>query len=239
MSVTIDQIVQAGLEMADVEKSNNFSTQEKLDRANGAIRDVFDFIVACWQDYFALSAPLTLTSTNTIDLATVVPAVASSATGATIAGIYKELGLTRTQDGFPETIDPLPGYQARNDVRGDGKRRYWLMAQTLSVWPQFNGMNHAGTYVLDYIPQCPTLVTTNTIPAEMERWQDLVSIRAALRFMSKRRQDTSDLKEQRAEKEAAIIQAAGSRKAEVRKLRPIYRHDQTIGFGTIGPYPRR
>lgn len=234
MSVTIDQIIQGGLEEADCEKSNNFSTQEKLDRANGAIRDVYDFIVTAWQDYFFASAGFTLGSTNQIALETVV-----GATGGLPGGIYKELGLTRTQDGYPETIEPLAGYASRNDARADGKRRYWLMGQMLSLWPQFNGITHVGTYVLDYVPNCPIVGPTQNIPSELERWRDLIEIRTAIRFMDKRRQDSSRQEARRLEKEAAILQAAGSRKAEVRRLRPMYRHDQVIGFGTIGPYPRR
>lgn len=234
MAVTIDAIVQSGLERADVEKSNNYSTAEKFGLANDALSDLYDFIIATWQDYFATSVGFTLGSTSVIDLTTVV-----AAAGGAAAGIYKELGLTRTQDGYPETIEPLPGYASRNDVRADGHRRYWLMAQNLSVWPQFNGISHVGTYTLDYIPNCPVFTTGQSIQPELERWSDVAAIRMAITLMAKRRQDTSDLKQQLADKEASIIQAAGSRKAEVRRLRPIYRHDQVLGFGGIGPFPRR
>lgn len=231
MATSLDDLIQAGLETADCEKSNNFSLTEKTRITNEALSSVYDLIVATWQDYFATSRNFTLPSTNTITLAAI--------TGTTPTLIYKELGLTRTQDGYPQPIDPLPGYPARNDWNG-GVRRYWLMGQDLSLWPQFNGVDHSGTYVLDYIPSCPVLVTNDSLPPEMERWKELITVGAAIKYMTKRRQSTVDLVAREQKLIAGINIASSSRKAEARKLRPLYKHDTTPWSSWQNPIlPRR
>jgi hypothetical protein len=232
MATTIDDIIQAGLEEADCEKSNNFSASEKLRKANEAVRYVYDFLVEKWGDtYFQKLSTFTLPSTNTITL--------DEACGAnppeTYGDFYKEQGLTKTDGGAPETILPLAGYPSRNDCAA---RRYWIAGGDLTLWPQVNGQSHAGTYVLTYTPNCPVTVLGDKLPVELERWAELINVTLAIKFMTKRRQDTTDLERRQGKLEAAIVIAAGQRKAEVRKLRVNRDHDQFPGFGWGRNYPR-
>lgn len=362
MQTTTEDLIQAGLETADCEKSNNFSTAEKLRIANEALESAYQFIVATWKEYFAAAASFTLPDANVISLGeittgvpvvpdypvaspvagtrilslptspwasvvnssialqfyaaggsssfatsqglippagrvlqiavTVTAGTSRSSTGtiyrdsvataafATVPGfqtggtfsanegafggpvhfngiqvmdfvlhqasaaswalsasilmqldqppslMFKEIGVTRYAGNTPETIDPLPGYPSRNDWGQGGRRRYWIHGQTLSVWPQVNGVSHAGPYVLDYVPNCPVLAAGDFLPAELERWKELISVKMAKKFLTKRRQDTSDVTAQEALLKSEVVIAAGQRKAEVRKLRALNDHDQ-------------
>lgn len=230
MATSLEDLIQAGLETADCEKSNNFSTPEKTRIVNEALSEAYDVVVSKWDSYFATSATFTLPSTNVMTLAEVTTGSPSG-----VSTFYKELGLTRTDGGCNEPIDPLPGYPSRNQCQG---RRYWIQGQVLSLWPQVGGVSHAGTYVLDFVPNCPVLTTGQFLPVELERWKELIEVIAGIKFMTKRRQDTSDLERRQAKIEAGIVVAAGSRKAEVRKLRPLRNHDQLPGFGWRNPYLR-
>lgn len=232
MATLLSDIIQAALESADVEKSNNLSTSEKTRMANEAMRFVYDFVVEKWGDqYFAKSSTFTLTSTNTITLDEAVGANPPE----TYGDFYKQLGLTRTEGGAKETIEPLAGYPSRNDC---ADRRYWIQGNMLSLWPQSNGVNHAGIYVFDYVPNAPILTPSDAIPVELARWAELISVTMAIRILNKRRQDSSDLERRQSKLEAAIVVAAGQRKAEVRKLRVNRTHDQFPGFGWGRNYPR-
>lgn len=363
MATTLDDLIQAGLETADCEKSNNFSATEKARIANEALSATYDFIVSTWEGYFSASARFALdpAHNNTITLAeitsgvppvpaypVVVPEVgdrtpitpnhtfsstvaASTArqyfgvggtasfpssqgfvppagrvlqlgitatlvsantrftiyrngqpTGATIyvpngttgssnvtegdfggpvyfngedvmdlvavesgtpasyafeattifqldqpaTDFYKELGLSKLHGDRPVPVDPLASYGARNDLDGP---KFWIGGQYLTIFPSTR--QHVGDYVLDYVPNCPVLAAGDVLPPELERWKELITVVMGIKFMTKRRQDTSDLERRQVKLEQGIIQAASSRRTAVRPLRVDRRHDQLPGLG--------
>jgi len=370
MATTLEQIIQAGLETADVEKSGNFSATEKARIANESISAVYDFIVSTWEGYFSASRSFTLDAAhaNQITLAEItsgippvpeypvaVPEVGNRSpiipnhtfsstvaaatspqyfavggttsfpssqgfippagrvlqlgitatlvaanttftiykngqpTGASIfvpngtsgstnltegdfggpvhfngiddvmdlvavesgtpasytfegttvfqldqpaTDFYKELGLTKITGDRRHPIDPLPSYAARNDCDGP---KFWIAGQLLTIFPL--DRLQTGSYVLDYVPSCPVLATGDTIPVELERWKELIEVTMAIKLKAKRFQDTSDLERRQAKLEQGIIQAASSRRTQVRPLRVNHRHDWRHGFA-LHPWRR-
>jgi len=372
MATTLEDLIQAGLETADCEKSNNFAATEKARIANEALSDVYDFVVATWEEYFAHSADFGLDAAhaNRITLAEITSGIApppaypvavpapgdrspiipnhtfsstvslttapqyfavggtssfstsrgfippagrvlqinittalagndttftirknDDETGATVfvpggttgsvnvteddfggpvhfngiddvmdlvsvsAGggetgwefegytifqldqpatdFFKALGLTKTTGGCHQPIDPLPSFAARADCDGP---RYWIAGQYLTIFPLDCVITD--TFTLDYVPNAPVLSIGDVLPVELERWKELITVVMGIKFMTKRRQDTSDLERRQLKLEQGILQAASSRRTAVRPLRVNRRHDQIPGLGWRSPWRR-
>lgn len=134
---------------------------------------------------------------------------------------YKEAGVSFQQGNLWTPVDPLRGYRDRNSCR---ERHYWLQGNQFSMWPQ--PLSHAGIYLLDYAPDLPLLSIGGALPSEMERWREMVEIQAAIKFKTKRSQDTTDLERRLLKLENAVTIAATQRKSEPRKVRIDRSHDQ-------------
>ena len=362
MATTIDKIIQAGLEAADCEKSNNFSTTELLSYANESLSETYDEIVTAWEEYFQSSVTFDVDASQAVNLRTVTTGIpvpdpfpvtslpsnprvilapggpvfsASMASSlalqwfavggtsslstrpgalnpqagrvlqvtitpsATIAAptrwtlykngvataasafmssgssgsqtflenswgvpvhfedgdvmdfamqetsspaaysfeastwmwldqpdslFYKEAGLIK--QGCSDPIFPLDTYANRNDFNYRGPR-YWIAGETLSLWPNFPGSaSLAGTYTLDYVPNCPVLDYGQVIPPELERWKEIISVSIGIKCKTKREQDTTSLERRQVKLIEGITVARGKRKKEVRKMQPMRNWDQ-------------
>ncbi len=361
MPVTIEDLIQAGLEAADCEKSNNFSADELRRYANESLSEVYDEIVIAWESYFQQSADFAIDDSGKASLRQITtgiqapdafpvaslpignprvvlmpiagvfgstvsalltpqffdvngtashttprlsfippagriiqigvtpnstvgapsdvtiykngqPTVAtgfmssgasgsqnflentwpepvhfngedaldfviqerSSAASWAFSGIlfiwldqpdslfYKEAGLIKSDCSDP--IMPLDTYSQRNNVQGP---RYWIAGDTLSIWPQFPGSaTHAGNYTLDYVPNCPILESGDTVPPELARWRELISVTIAIKCKTKRDQDISSLTARQLKLIEGITVAKGKRKKEVRRMQPMHNWDQ-------------
>ena len=215
----LSDVILAGRQIADVEKSNLYDAPTLLRMGQESVRYLYDVLVSRFpEQYFVTHATITLASGALIDL---TAAVVSGAP--TDLKVYKELGLTRINDGQPQTIYPLPNYQARNDC---SERRYWLAGSELTFWPQTGGWNHTGTYTLDFVAECPDLATDDPLPREMNRWTELLGVLMAIKLKEKRDQPHAELDARLATLEAKLSVVASNRKAEPKSFRIDRTHDQ-------------
>lgn len=131
---------------------------------NEAISELYDLILAINPHYYVLSFPFTLSSVNTLDLATV-----SSTSTFGVSGFYKLRGVDYlpNANGIPVAVRPF-NFAERNR---QGVRAYALEGTLLRIHPS---SNFAGNYAVWYTPrpaQLPAnnftvrLATTAALPA--------------------------------------------------------------------------
>lgn len=200
MATSGDDLILAMRENSDNVNDNFIEDSQWLRLANEAIAWLYDLLVLTWQQYNVTKQPFALTTTNTLDLS------------ALDGGFYKEVGVDWFPTGntqVPVVVPPLDNFTDRDRAN---ERRYFISQQTLTIYP---GFNYSGNYVLWYTPDPPVLADgTATIPREMERWKEMITLKGAIMARIKKEQPTAELETRLTEQVKRIEVAASQRKAE-------------------------
>lgn len=221
MAVTLAQLAQAARETSNTENNTGFIGSTELDRVvNEGVSRAYDVLIEAFQQYFAASVPFPLTSTvNSALLSTLIPPTPGPR-------FYKALGVDFHLDSTRrQTVDRLDSFMDRN--RSD-KRRYFISGDTITVYPLSRA---AGTYTLFYAPEVPVLTASVNLPAELERWREMIEVAAAIKILSKREMQTEALERQFAKLQKGVEDAAANRVAEP-ALVPM--HGANWGGGWVG-----
>lgn len=192
MSVTFAQLRERARNRADMTGSLFVSEAELGDYVNASAQELYDVLVASFQDYYlSVTANTTLTvGQDSITLPT---------------DFYKLRGIDRLLDGSSEwqTLQPF-SFAERNDRQGmvgltsyvytDSGIRYRIQSNTVKLTP---ADDCAGTYRVWYIPRMPLLVNDSDSFDGINGWEDYVVVDAAIKMLMKEESSTTGLERQK------------------------------------------
>ena len=178
---------------ADMTGSLFISEAELGDYVNASAQELYDVLVAAFQDYY-----LTLTSNSV--LTTGQDSISLP------ADFYKLRGVDRLLDGASEwqTVQPF-SFAERNDRQGmvgltayayqDSGIRYRLQGSTVKFTPPDDC---AGTYRVWYVPRMPVLTLDSDTFDGINGWEEYVVVDAAIKCLLKEESSTTGLERQKA-----------------------------------------
>lgn len=182
---------------SDLQASRFCTDAELLLMANEVLAELYDMLVMSREGYFQTSTALTLVSG-----ASNLP-----------ADFYKELAVT---SGTYPNISNIPPLESLNDrVNVDGPR-YWIGSRVITVYPTNVAVPTPVT--LDYVPNCPVLVSGDAMPVDMERFREYIVVGAAIKVKTKRRQPAELLIGRLGMLKSRIVAAVTGRKAGPKKV---------------------
>jgi len=235
MAVSLNDIITEARQATNTLNSGFFDdTVELPGYVNDELSDLYDRVVGSYEKYFIVSKNFTLTSSNSIELATLTGADPSEQ-------FYKEVGLDWWPSGVAGTapaitVYPIGTYEDRNygnvgvSVGMFGPaRQYDLVGSQLQILP--NTVPFAGVYTLRYIPNAPTLTNDVNLPVELERWKKLLILKVTKRMKDKREQDVTSISTEIATQEKRIDDAARHRKKEGKRIPNRVRSGYPGGYG--------
>ena len=189
---------------------------------NFAVSDVYDRVVAAYDQYFAKHAPFTLTTSNEISL----PDIIDPGSENPQSDFYKELGVDYWPNGnalTALTVMPIGSYLERNFGNAWGGagiygpvRMYNIIGDTLQILPA--SANYAGKYVLHYVPNAPIMTVVDDLPVELVRWVKLITLKVAKTMKEKREQPTDEITAAIAQQERRIDEMAHHRIKEGKRI---------------------
>lgn len=173
---------------------------------DNAIAEVWDILTMAFQQYAVSSFTFALSSTNRVSIAAVT------------GGFYKDVGLNYIPTANrPITVDRIDSFADRNAFEG---KRYFISGDSLIVYPE--GGNYAGNYEFFYTPDPPALTADSgangTIPAQLQRWKELIEISGAIMVMNKREMSALALEKRLALLTQRVKDAAARRMAGPAKI---------------------
>lgn len=170
-------------ERADMENSTFISDAELNIYLQQSWFELYDLLVASYEDYYTISTTSTLTSGNTIALP---------------ADFYKLRGIDY-QLGGTEYINVRSYNFAERNLRAknvqildNGRRNlvYRLLAGSIVFLPENDA---TGTYKIWYIPRCGTFVDDTTEVSNVLDFDEYIVVDAAIKMLVKEESDPSAL----------------------------------------------
>lgn len=186
-TVTLAQLRTRASERADMVDSQFISPTEQLSYINASYAELYDLLVASFEDYYTLS-PLafTISSGNTYALPT---------------GFYKLRGV----DLVLSSTESIPlrkfNFAERNardlslSVRGGKEVQYRIVGDTLHLQPAASA---AGNYQLWYIPIYTPLAAESDTVNGIQAWEEYIVVDVAIKMLTKEESDTSSLEREKA-----------------------------------------
>lgn len=170
-------------ERADMENTTFISDAELNDYLQQSWFELYDLLVASYEDYFTTSSNSTVTSGSTIALP---------------SDFYKLRGIDYQLDG--STWVSIRSYnfaernlRARNFDRLVAGRRnivYRMLAGSVQLLPENDAL---GTYKLWYIPRCATFASDSTAVTNVLDFDEYIVVDAAIKMLVKEESDPSAL----------------------------------------------
>jgi len=206
MAVTLTQLTTRSKQLADMVNSSFIGSTEWTDYINAGYAELYDLIVAAFEDYFTTTTTSTITTGNTISLP---------------AAFYKLRGLDYSLNGSYVNCTQF-GFSERNmqstwrstALYNRAGRQYRIVGDTLYIVPEDMA---AGTYQLWYIPAItPLSGGSDTIPTSLSKfgWEEYICLYAAERAQNKQENDVSVLQAQRQQLIARITSMAANRNVD-------------------------
>lgn len=208
MSTTLTELQTRARQRADMVSSAFISDAELTTYINQGLFELYDLVVAAFEDYFTTSTTFTISSGNAYTLP---------------ASFYKLRGLDYQTDSVVGVYVPLRQYNFLNRntrntapyyMTGGTAREFRIMGDQILFIPEDGA---AGNYRLWYVPTVVELSSgSDTIPNSLSKfgWDEYIVLYAAERMLAKEESDTSDVIRQRAEIAARIDKMAANRNIE-------------------------
>lgn len=208
MATTLSNLQERARQRADMVGSTFVTDSELTGYINQGLFELYDRVVAAFEDYFTTSTTFTISSGNTYTLP---------------ASFYKLRGLDYQTDSVTGVYVPLRQYNFLNrNIRntapyymtGGTAREFRIMGDQLMFIPSDGA---TGNYRLWYVPSISPLSSgSDTIPESLSKfgWDEYIVLFAAERMMSKEESDIRDVSQQRAEIAARIDKMAANRNIE-------------------------
>jgi hypothetical protein len=208
VSTTLTELRDRARQRADMVNSAFVTDTELTTYINQGFFELYDLVVASFEDYFTTSTTFTISSGNTTNLP---------------AGFYKLRGVDFQADATTGVYVPLRMYNFLNRntrntapyyMTGGAAREYRIMGDQLLFIPADGA---TGNYRLWYVPTASELANgTDTIPTSLSKfgWDEYIVLYAAERMLAKEESDTSDIIRQRGEIAARIEKMAANRDIE-------------------------
>jgi hypothetical protein len=207
MAVTLTNLTDRAKQMADLVGSSFVSSTEWTTWINSGLMELYDIVVAAYEDYFTTSTTSTISSGSSFSLP---------------AAFYKLRGidyqitsadyLNVLQYSFNDRNRQTQGlYTARGS---DSSRRYRMIADTVEITPSDRA---TGTYRIWYIPAATALSGgSDTIPTALSKagWEEYIVLYAAVKAKLKGEEDASDMENQKTLLAARITSMAANRNAD-------------------------
>jgi hypothetical protein len=168
MSITGQDIIDEARAKSDLRKSQYYRDDPHLiGFANDAFRELYKIFVASKEGYFFSTTTLALTNN-----AATLP-----------ADFYKELLLSCGAAPNEQEIFRLKSYSRRLCDHG-----FWIANNTLTIYPT-NVAVPFQPVTFDYVPTCPAITQTTTIPAVFEAHNEFLVEHVTIKIMQGRRQE--------------------------------------------------
>lgn len=207
MAVTLTNLTDRAKQMADLVGSNFVSSTEWTTWINAGLMELYDIVVAAYEDYFTVSTNLTISSGSSFTLP---------------AAFYKLRGLDFQLTSSDYINVPMFNFNDRNrklelpyTIRGnDSVRRYRIIADTVEITPPDKA---PGTYRLWYIPAVTALSTgSDAIPTALSKsgWEEYIVLYAAIKAKLKGEEDASDMENQKAALGQRVTSMSANRNAD-------------------------
>lgn len=203
MAVTLTQITTRAKQLADMVNSSFISSSEWTDYINAGYMELYDLVVAAFEDYFTTSTTSTISSGNTFSLP---------------ADFYKLRGLDFSLNGayvnctqFNFGDRNLTSTWRSTALYNRAGRQYRIVGDTLYVIPEDRA---AGTYKLWYVPSITPLSSgSDTINSTLTKfgWEEYIALYAAERAQNKQENDVTVLQKQRDQLVGRITAMAANR----------------------------
>lgn len=205
MTLALSDLMLRARRRADMEFGKFISDPELIIYVNDSYGELYDILVARFQDYF-VQAPWTFTISGSASTGinwTVLP-----------TDFYKFLGIDMDLGGGQwQEINPF-NFDARNKSYRGGRASaigYRIIGANLYLTPKSNA---DGNFRLWYIPTRPTLIKlTDTIDRESERWAQYIEVDAAIKCKAKQDDDVSTLEYSKQQLTKRISEMASNRNA--------------------------
>lgn len=207
MATTLLQLRTRAREKADQVGSTFVSDPELTTIINLGLAELYDLVVAAFEDYFTISTTLTVASGNVA----VLP-----------ADFYKLRGLDFNNNGSYTALREFQ-FNDRNDTQTADLwyrrnytvgRKYRVLGDTLLLQPETQA---TGSYRLWYAPAPTMLVGDSTaIPTSLSKfgWDEYIVLYAAERMELKEETSVADYVRQRGEIAQRITQMAANRQMD-------------------------
>ena len=197
MAVTGAELVAEIRTTSDLQASRFCTDAELLLMANEVLAELYDTLVMAREGYFQTSATLTLVN-NASNLPT---------------DFYKELAVT---SGTAPVLANIPPLESLNDRVNANGPAYWIGSRVITFYPV--NVVPPSPVTLDYVPNCPVLLTGDNMPVDMERFREYVVVGASIKVKTKRSQDASLLIGRLGMLKTRITAAVTGRKAGPKKV---------------------
>lgn len=207
MAVTLTNLTDRAKQMADLVGSNFVSSTEWTTWINSGMMELYDIVVAAYEDYFTTSTTSTISSGSSFSLP---------------AAFYKLRGVDYQLTSTDYINVPQFNFNERNrqvewayTARGnDAVRRYRMIADTLEITPADRA---SGTYRLWYVPAVtPLSGGSDTIPTALSKsgWEEYIVLYAAIKAKLKGEEDAADMQNQMAALGQRITSMSANRNAD-------------------------
>lgn len=207
MAITLTNLTDRAKQLADLVGSNFVSSTEWTTWINMGLTELYDIVVAAYEDYFTVSTTSTITSGSSLSLP---------------ATFYKLRGVDFQLTSSDYINVPQFTFNDRNRqtewafvARGnDAVRRYRIIADTLELTPSDRA---TGTYRIWYIPAVTQLSSgSDTIPTALSKfgWEEYIALYAAVKAKLKAEEDAADMDNQKQALAQRIVSMSANRNAD-------------------------
>jgi hypothetical protein len=206
MTVSLTQLTTRSKQLADMVNSSFISSTEWTDYINAGYAELYDLVVASFEDYFTTTTTLTITTGNTASL----PAAFYKlrALDYSLNGTY----VNCTQFNFSERNSLSSSTSALMANRAG--RQYRIVSDTIYIIPEDRA---AGSYQLWYVPAItPLSAGGDLLPTSLSKfgWEEYICIYAAERALNKQESDISVLAAMRVSIAGRIVSMAANRNVD-------------------------
>jgi len=203
MAVTLTQLTTRSKQLADMVGSSFVGSTEWTDYINSGYAELYDLVVASFEDYFTTSTTSTITTGSTFSL----PAAFYKIRGLdySVAGQYVNCTQFNFNDRNIQSTWRSPA------LYNQSGRQYRIVADSVHIVPADQA---AGTYQIWYVPAMTALSSgSDTIPTSLSKfgWEEYICLYAAERALNKQESDVAVISSQRQDLANRIVKMSENR----------------------------
>ena len=207
MTVSLTNLTDRSKQLADMVNSFFVSPAEWTNYINAGYAELYDLVVASFEDYFTTTTTSTITTgNNTISLP---------------ASFYKLRALDYSLNGtyvnctqFTFNDRNMQSNWRSSALYNRAGRQYRIVGDTLYIVPEDRA---AGTYQIWYVPALTLLSSgSDVLPTSLSKfgWEEYICLYAAERALNKQESDVGVIQKQRQDLANRIISMAANRNVD-------------------------
>jgi hypothetical protein len=198
-SLTLDQLILQAKQRSDLVNSNFITTEEWTYYVNASYLELYDLLVTCYEDYFAVLPPPTYNFTGLTDTYP-LPNDCYKVLGVDLSlaaqvGGPTDAWLTLSKYNFSDRNKYVYGNTPLTYL-GVLNLRYRILDNSIRFIPLPAGSQ---SWRLWYVPFPQPLVVGTDVPATPGQWNEYIVTDAAIRAMQKEESDVTVLAQQKSE----------------------------------------